>query len=151
MSTLTLSGDKALRRPVSDVWPRLVDLPFLVNCLPDLHAITSVDSQTAEAVLRPGFSFARSEMQLKIEKIEEVPPKSARFNFATKGIGSSSLVEARFDLVERDRGCLIQWSADVVQLGGLLKAVPSGLIQGGAEKVINDLLSRIEHKLNAAT
>ena len=51
-------------------------------------------------------------------------------------------------LVESNAGCTIQWSADVQQLGGLLKAVPAGLIQAGAERVINDLLANVEKKLN---
>ncbi len=144
---LSLSGEKNIPTTAAAVYPRLIDLQFLVECLPDLQSIKSVQGNHAEAVLRPGFSFARSEMQLRIEKVEVVPPTSARYSFATKGIGSSSLVEARFQLVDRDGGCTIKWSADVQQLGGLLKAVPTGLIQAGAEKVINDLLSRIESRL----
>ena len=132
---------------VAVVFPRLVDMPFLVDCLPDLHVIKSVQATRAEATLRPGFSFARSEMHLTIEKVEESPPSAARFTFATKGIGSSSIVEARFQLTDNADGCSIQWVADVRQLGGLLKAVPSGLIQAGAERVINDLLTRIEQRL----
>ncbi len=144
---LTLNGEKNMPLNAAVVYPRLVDLQFLVDCLPDLQSVKAVQDTHAEAVLRPGFSFARSEMQLRIEKLDEVPPTSARYSFATKGIGSSSLVEARFQLVDRDGGCTIQWSADVQQLGGLLKAVPAGLIQAGAERVINDLLSRIEQRL----
>lgn len=148
---ITLQDEKQLTWPIAEVWPRLVDLQFLVDCLPDLHAIKSVQNTQAEVVLRPGFSFARSEMQLKIDKVEAIPQISARFSFATKGIGSSSLVEARFQLVECAGRCAIRWSADVQQLGGLLKAVPTGLIQAGAERVINDLLANVERKLGTPT
>jgi carbon monoxide dehydrogenase subunit G len=148
---LTLQGEKRLNQSLAEVWPRLTSLQFLVECLPDLHAIKSIHDMRAEAVLRPGFSFARSEMQLQIDKVEVSPPTSAQFTFATKGIGSSSLVDARFRLVDGDSGCAVHWSADVRQLGGLLKAVPAGLIQAGAERVINDLLGKIEQRLNEPT
>ena len=148
---LTLNGEKRLKWPAAEIWPKLVNLQFLVDCLPDLHAIKSMHDSQAEVVLRPGFSFARSEMQLKIEKLEETPPTTACFSFATKGIGSSSLVEARFHLVDGGGGCTIQWTADVQQLAGLLKAVPTGLIQAGAERVINELLANVETRLSQTT
>lgn len=148
---LKLNGTKQFSQTAAVVWPKLIDMQFLVDCLPDLQTVKSVTGDHAEAVLRPGFSFARTEMQLAIDQVEVTPPTAATFKFATKGIGSSSQVEARFQLLERDAGSEIQWSAEVQHLGGLLKAVPSGLIQGGAEKVINDLLSRIEQRLESIT
>lgn len=144
---MNLTGQKIFRQTSSELWPRLSDMSFLVACLPDLHAIKSVAGKVAEVTLRPGFSFARSEIQLRIDLVELSPPASARFRFSTKGIGSNSIVAARFQLVDQNDGCVTQWEASIVQLGGLLKAVPSGLIQAGAEKVITDLLNNIDANL----
>jgi carbon monoxide dehydrogenase subunit G len=144
---LTLTGDKPLPVGRADAFPKLADLRFLVECLPDLHAVKSASESAAEATLRPGFSFARGEMHLTAERGEVTPPTSATFRLATKGIGTSSQVEATFQLGENEGGSLLTWTVEVKQLGGLLKAVPSGLIRGGAERVIGDLLTRVEQRL----
>jgi carbon monoxide dehydrogenase subunit G len=142
-----MEGEKSLLQGREQVFAKLTDLQFLVNCLPDLHQVKDVKEKTAAAVLRPGFSFARGEMQLTIEKVEETPPLSARFLLKSKAIGSSSEVETTFSLSATDAGTVLHWKAEVKQLGGLLKAVPRGLIQGGAQRVIEELLGNVEKKL----
>jgi uncharacterized protein len=142
-----MEGEKSLLQGREQVYAKLTDLQFLVSCLPDLHQVKEVKEKTAAAVLRPGFSFARGELQLTVEKLEENPPVSARYLLKSKAIGSTSEVETIFSLSETDAGTVLHWKAEVKQLGGLLKAVPSGLIQGGAQRVITELLGKVEKKL----
>ena len=144
---LHMEGEKAFPQGPHQLYAKLTDLQFLVRCLPDLHEVKEVQEKTATAVLRPGFSFVRGEMQLTIEKLEETPATSAKFSLKTKGIGTSSEVETTFTLAEAGTGTALRWTSDVKQLGGLLKAVPAGLIQGGAQRVIADFLANVEKKL----
>jgi carbon monoxide dehydrogenase subunit G len=41
----------------------------------------------------------------------------------------------------------VQWRSEVKSLGGLLKMVPSGLIRGAAQKVIEDGWAGVAQKL----
>jgi carbon monoxide dehydrogenase subunit G len=66
-------------------------------------------------------------------------PASLKFSQKSKGIGSSSEVETALDLSPCEQGTKVAWRAEVKSLGGLLKMVPSGLIRGAAQKVIEDV------------
>jgi carbon monoxide dehydrogenase subunit G len=145
---LRFEGEKHFQQNRELVYLKLTELPFLVRCLPDLHEVKEVKEKTAAAILRPGFSFARGEMHLNVEKLEETPTSSARYSMKTKGIGSSSHVETAFSLSDTAGGTLVRWTAEVKDLGGLLKAAPAGLLQGAAQRVINDLLTNIERRLS---
>lgn len=141
---LHLEGDKTFAHPVPHVWKRLVDLTFLVQSIPDVAEVKEVSDRSAALVLRPGFSFIRGELHLTLEKQEETVNASARFLAKTKGIGTSSEVLATFSLAEAGCGTAMHWVADIQQLGGLLKAVPRGLIQAAAQRVIGDVLAGVE-------
>jgi carbon monoxide dehydrogenase subunit G len=148
---LHLEGDKEFAQPREAVWAKLTDLTFLVQCIPDVTEVKEVTADTATVVQQVGFAFVRGSIELTIAKVEATPPAAARFRFTGKGIGTSSTVETAFRLEAKDGGSALHWSADVVQLGGLLKAVPQGLLHGAAQKIIGDLLKRIEEKLGAST
>jgi carbon monoxide dehydrogenase subunit G len=143
-----LEGDKTFPQSRQLVYTKLTDLQFLVKCLPDLHEVKEVKEKTVSAILRPGFAFVRGEMHLTVEKLEETNWSAARYVLKTKGIGSSSEVETTFKLSDQGTATLVRWTVEVKQLGGLLKATPSGLIQGAAQRVVTDLLTNIERKLS---
>ena len=67
-----------------------------------------------------------------------------------QGIGSSSTVEASFAFSPTATGTRVHWVAEVKELGGLLKMIPSGLIRGAAQKVIGDAWNLIDAKLQSA-
>jgi carbon monoxide dehydrogenase subunit G len=58
-------------------------------------------------------------------------------------------VEGSLTLKPHGDGTRIHWTADVKELGGLLKAIPRGLIQAAAQKVIGDVLNAVEAKVAA--
>jgi carbon monoxide dehydrogenase subunit G len=144
-----LEGTRDFPVPLVQVWEKLSDVRFLTRCVPDVAEVKEATETKASLVIRPGFSFVRGELQLTLEKIDETPPLIARVRAKSKGVGSTSEVEAAFCLEERPNGTRLHWSAEVQQLGGLLKAVPQGLIQGGAQRVIEDLVKGIERNLAA--
>lgn len=140
-------GEKQFALPPRDLWPKLSDLQFLVQCLPDVAEVRDVQDKTATLIVRPGLSFMRGELQLVMEKSEEKPPSSAKLALRTKGIGSNSEVVSSIHLLEQAGGTLVRWQAEITQLGGLLKMVPKGLIQGAAQQIINDVMNNVEAKL----
>jgi carbon monoxide dehydrogenase subunit G len=140
-------GDQDFRQPPAELFARLTDARFLVQCIPDVESVTQAEGERAALVLRPGFAFVRGTLEVTLELMEAMQPESARWRLTSKGIGSSSEVEAALALAEQDGGTRVHWTAEVVSLGGLLKMVPSGLIRGAAEKVVNDVWAAIEAKL----
>jgi carbon monoxide dehydrogenase subunit G len=147
---LHLEGERQFPQTTSQVWSKLADIGFLVKCIPDVAEVKEVTERTASLILRPGFSFIRGELQLTLEKVDETRDQAASFLARTKGIGSTTLVEAAFTLAAQSEATQVKWSANVKELGGLLKAVPRGLIQAAAQKVINDLLAGVERQMAAA-
>ena len=102
---------------------------------------------TAQCSVRPGFSFARGSLDVTMSVQSRQPTTNIAFLLASKGIGSSADVSAALTLSSVDDKTKVAWTASVVKLGGLLKAVPSGLIRGAAQKVIDDVWAGIEAKL----
>jgi carbon monoxide dehydrogenase subunit G len=144
---LHFEGDKDFSHPPAQVWAKLSDARFLVQCIPGAEAVSQAEADRAACTIRPGFAFVRGTLDVALEVAERKPESWVRLLLHSKGIGSSSEVEAVLALAEQDKGCRVHWTADVKQLGGLLKAVPSGLIRAAAQKVIADVLAAVEAKL----
>ena len=60
-----------------------------------------------------------------------------------------SPAERGLALTPQDSGTRVHWTADVKDLGGLLKAVPRGLVQAAAQKVIADAWEAAARQLAA--
>lgn len=144
---IKLQGQREYAVSADILWGKLSDLQFLVDCVPDKHDPKLVSPTKAEMIIRPNIAFLKGELTLVMEKTAETPPTAATLTLSTKGIGSTSTVVAQFEVQPAPGGSQLIWSAEVTQLGGLLKAVPKGFIQGAAQKQINDLLTSLETKL----
>ncbi len=144
---LHFEGDKQFPQAPPDLWARLSDARFLVQCIPDVQTVTHAEPTAAAFVLRPGFSFARGNLDTLLRIEEAVPDRSVRVVVESRGIGSRSTVEAVLTLAPGDDGTRLHWSAAIRELGGLLKMVPQGLIRAAAQKVIADVWASIEAHL----
>jgi carbon monoxide dehydrogenase subunit G len=140
-------GDQDFRQEPAELFGKLTDARFLVQCIPDVESVTSVEADRAALVVRPGFAFVRGTLELTLRVADTVAPTSARLLMTSKGIGSSSEVEAVLTLGPHEGGTRVHYTAEVKSLGGLLKMVPSGLIRGAAEKVVGDLWSAVAARL----
>jgi carbon monoxide dehydrogenase subunit G len=146
---LRFEGNKDFPRPPADVWAKLSDPRFLVGCVPDVETVKEQAADRAAFVVRPGFAFVRGTLDVELRVLEAAAPSSARLRAQSKGIGSTSAVEATLSLSPQGAGTRVHWAAEVKELGGLLKMVPSGLIQGAAQKVIGDVWAAVESRLAA--
>ncbi len=140
-------GERSFAMRLDDVWPKLSDAAFLARCVPEAALKGEPEHDRAQYTVRPGFSFARGTLDVTMEILERHAPESVRFRLTSKGIGSSSVVESALKLTADGDATRVAWSAEVTQLGGLLKMVPSGLIRGAAQKVIEDVWDGIAKSL----
>jgi carbon monoxide dehydrogenase subunit G len=145
---LRFEGDRDFARPPAEVWAKLTDPQFLVACIPDVQTVKAVGPDHADLVLRPGFAFVRGTLDINLKLVDPVPPSSAKVRILGKGIGSSSDVEATLVLAPAGDGTRVHWAVEIKELGGLLKMIPSGLIRGAAEKVVNDAWAGVTAKLS---
>jgi carbon monoxide dehydrogenase subunit G len=146
---LHFEGIKDLPHSPDAVWSKLRSAGFLVQSIPGVESVKQTGSEVASCVIRPGFSFVRGTLEVTIQIAEATQPTMVRLAIASKSIGSSSQVDARINISGQDSGTRVEWSADVTELGGLLKAVPQGLLKASAQKVIGDVWSGVESKLAA--
>lgn len=142
-------GEKDFPQPPAELWAKLSDARFLVQCIPDVESVTEQGPDHAALVLRPGFSFVRGTLEVTLRVVDAVAPTAARYLLVSKGIGSSSDVEATIALAPEGTGTRVHWTAEVKALGGLLKMVPAGLVRGAAQKVVHDAWAAVEAKLAA--
>jgi carbon monoxide dehydrogenase subunit G len=144
---LHFEGDEAFPQTPTDLYARLSDARFLVQCLPDVESVSHAEAQSASGVLRPGFSFVRGTLEMHLQVVPLTPEKAIQVQVRTKGVGTTSAVEARLTFIPKDDGTQLHWVADVRELGGLLKAVPQGLLKAAAQKVIADVWKGVQNRL----
>jgi carbon monoxide dehydrogenase subunit G len=145
---LRFEGDKNFRQTPETVWARLTDPAFLIGCVPDVERVIRAESDEAAFVVRPGLAFVRGHLEVTGKLRDKVAPTAVHYDVHSKGIGSSSVVAVALTLAAADTGTRVHWSAEIKELGGLLKLVPGGLIRGAAQKVISELWNAIEKKIN---
>jgi uncharacterized protein len=144
-----LEGDKDFPLGQAALYAKLSDAQWLASCVPGMVSIKDTSAEAATLVLRPGFSFVRGTLEVTLRRLEATPETALRYEILGKGIGSTSTVVAALTLATQDAGSRVHWVADIVNLGGLLKAIPQGLVKASAERVILDTWAAIEAKLKA--
>jgi carbon monoxide dehydrogenase subunit G len=144
---MLFEGDRDFPMQPADLWTKLRDARFLVQCIPDATPgeVSTIDRATC--TVRPGFAFVRGSLDVTLAVTEAIEEKLLRLLLTSKGIGSSSDVETALTFAAHDGGTRVHWKAEVKRLGGLLKAVPAGLIRGAAQKVIEDVWVSVAERL----
>ena len=145
--SLRFEGDRTFSVPPAQLWPKLRDAAFLVHCIPDATIQGQPERDRAQCTVKPGLSFARGSLEVTVQILDAQEPTALRFALISKGVGNNSEVETALTLSPHDGGTQVHWAAEVKQLGGLLKMMPSGLIRGAAQKVIEDVWKGIERQV----
>jgi carbon monoxide dehydrogenase subunit G len=144
---MQFEGDREMQLGSRAAWQKLSDARFLITCVPDVESVAESHADRAVCTIRPGFAFVRGSLELTLQVVESEPESSIRLLLHTKGIGSSSDVEVKLTFTPQDQGTGIHWVVEVKSLGGLLRAVPPGLVKAAAQKVIADVWSAVDEKM----
>ena len=146
---MQFQGERTLAVPIDIVYSRLTDATYLTSCIPDATPVGTPTADVAQCSVRPNLSFARGNLDVAIKVILRQPNAASKFMLTSKGIGSGADVEANLTFSSDGDQTKIAWTAAIVKLNGLLKMVPAGLIRGAAQKIIDDVWTRIDAKLSA--
>lgn len=144
---MQFDGDQAFSLSPAELFAKLRDARFLLDCVPDVEEVTLSDLDSAVFRIKPGFSFVRGSLDITLKVMEATDPTSIRYLVHGKGIGASNDVEAALAISANGSGASVRWTAEVKNLTGLLKMVPKGLIKASAQKVILDMWGIIGSKL----
>jgi carbon monoxide dehydrogenase subunit G len=147
--SMQFGGEETFAAPIERVYQLLTDLDGLPASIPDLASSKRLPDGTLEAVVRPGFSFLRGTMKLKIALDELTPPTNATMRIDGSGIGVSMKVASRMKLEPLADGAQtkLSWTADVTDLKGLVATVSPGLVKAAADQVLQSGWAAVHAKL----
>ncbi|MFO0865113.1 MAG: SRPBCC domain-containing protein [Gemmataceae bacterium] len=140
---MRFEGSLLLPRTIADVWPLLSDCRWLIQRLPDRTSESLLAEDHAKAVIRPGFSFVRGTLDVELRRRMSEPQSELEYVAASRSVGTRAELTTRMHLNAEDDATRMEWSVEITELGGLLKAVPSGLIRAAAQKAIDDVLANV--------
>ena len=141
-------GVETFALPVSTVFAKLSDAGFLAGCLAGA-TVGLATPDKAEWKVRPKLAFLSGALDTTAAVTAREPDARADYQIHAKGIGASSSVAAVLTFAPTADGCTVSWTGDITARTGLLKLVPSSLIEGSAKKVIADVWADIRKKLAA--
>lgn len=155
MAVLQFGGEERFVAAPEKVYALLTDLDGLGASIPDLVSAQRVDERTLNCTVRPGFSFLRGTMKLKITLDELTPPpenvpSKATLRIDSQGIGVAMKVVSRMTLEPDGTGTKLTWSADVPEMKGLVATVSPGLVKAAAEQVIRHGWKQMHERLGEA-
>jgi uncharacterized protein len=139
-------GDRSFPMPVAEVAARLSDAGFLANCLPEA-TVSEATPDKAAWKIRPKLAFLTGSLNVEMTTTGREAGKSASFKVFAKALGASSTVTSTLTFAEAGTGTAVHWIGDLIEVTGLLKMVPKGLLQSSAQKVIDDVWNAVAAKL----
>ena len=98
----------------------LTDLDGVASLIPDLVSSQRSGPNTLECVVRPGFSFLRGTLKLKIEVADLQPPQRATMLVAASGIGVTMRIESNLQIDPAPAGSQLTWAVRIVEMKGLV-------------------------------
>ncbi|MGF1583488.1 MAG: SRPBCC domain-containing protein [Gemmataceae bacterium] len=145
---MKFEGDMEFTQDITTLWPKLSDLTYLAYCIPDSKDFKDVSETTAACKVKPSFSFASATLNVSIERVQAEVEKLLEYRMGGKGVGISNEILSTLMFESSDSGgTRVHWTAEITKLGGLLKAVPKGLIEGAAKSVIGQIWDQVAEKI----
>ncbi|HMJ80752.1 MAG TPA: carbon monoxide dehydrogenase subunit G [Candidatus Dormibacteraeota bacterium] len=135
--------------PRHKVWAFLIDPQQVGSCGPGVESIEVVDETHFRARAKVGVGFISARFTINLEMAELVPPERA--TIVAHGQAPGSAVDATAGMALAELGpdrTRMDWSAEV-NISGTIASVGARLIQGTAEKMINQTFGCIRTKLEA--
>lgn len=146
---LQFAGEEHFDVGCEELYARLTDLESMTRFVPGMESTRPAGEGKLIGIARPGFSFVRGKLELAMEVFDKEPPRSARMRVHGKGIGNEVEVESKLELEPvPGGGTRLVWSAEVTKLGGLLRSVSKGLIQGAARTLVEHTWSKLRAELS---
>jgi carbon monoxide dehydrogenase subunit G len=145
---LKIEMSSVVPAPPARVFAALVDPAVLLRAIPGCESLTTVSPGVYEATMRIGVAGLKGTYTGKASVRDERPPSALTLAFDGKGgpgfvRGSAAIALAA---EQGDTATRVACDADV-QVGGVIAAVGSRLIQAAATKMADDFFRRLSDAL----
>jgi carbon monoxide dehydrogenase subunit G len=141
---ITTSG--AVNADRARVFEALTDPAILVHAIPGCESLTSAGPDEYEATLKIGIAGLKGTFTGRAAIRNRQPPDSLTLTFEGKGGPGFVRGSADIRLTEADSATRIDSVADV-QVGGVMAAVGSRLVEAAARKLADDFFRHLSREL----
>jgi hypothetical protein len=124
------------------VFAALVDPDVLRRCIPGCESLTASGAEAYEAILKIGVAGLKGRYAGKAAIRDRQPPGSLTLSFEGKGGPGFVRGSAAIALTEEGTGTRIVCESDV-QVGGLIAAVGSRLVEAASKKLADDFFKQL--------
>ena len=149
---LHFEGTEQIPASPAEVFAYLADPARLARALPE-HEVTAESDDAATWKVRPKFAFMAGTLDTTATVLDRSADRQdVSYLIVSTGVGSSSTMQTRLIVspaADDGVGCQVRWTGDLIELGGLLKMVPRGMLQNAAFKTITDLWAAVRKDLVA--
>jgi len=137
-----------IQAPRDAVFAALIDPAVLQRTIPGCESFKAVGDDDYEAVLRMGVAGLKGTYTGTAQIREKHPPESLRLSFAGKGGPGFVRGSAVVRLSEDDGFTVVASEADV-QVGGVIAAIGSRLIEAAARKLSDDFFNQLAREIRS--
>jgi uncharacterized protein len=131
------------------VFAALVDPAILQRCIPGCEALVEVGPDTYEATLKIGVAGLKGTYTGKATIQDKQPPQSLTLTFAGKGAPGFVRGTAAIALTPDGGATRVATDADV-QVGGLIAAVGSRLVEATSRKLADEFFGALARQLTGS-
>jgi carbon monoxide dehydrogenase subunit G len=147
MNSLSVTFDIA--QPPDRVFAALTDPAILQRCIPGCEELKPIGGDVYEARLRIGVAGLKGTYSGRAELRDKRPPESFALVFDGKGTPGFVRGTAAIRIVPVDSGARVTSDAQV-QVGGLIAAVGSRLVDAAARKLAAEFFQQLAIEMGAA-
>lgn len=136
--------------PPARVFDALIDPDVLRRCIPGCESLVAAGDDVYEATLKVGVAGLNGTYGGKATIREKQPPDSLTLAFEGKGGPGFVRGSAAIRLAPEDGGTRVNCDADV-QVGGLIAAVGSRLVEAASRKLADDFFRQLSVEIASHT
>jgi uncharacterized protein len=130
------------------VFAALVDPVILQRCIPGCESLVEIGPDVYEATMKVGVAGLKGTYKGKATIRDRQPPNALTLAF--EGKGGPGFMRGTAAIVLTADGDTTRVASDAeVQVGGLIAAVGSRLVESAAKKLADDFFSRLASELQA--
>jgi carbon monoxide dehydrogenase subunit G len=146
---MKLSGTYSIPAPRDRVFASITDPAVLQRVIDGCEKMVKTGEDTYDAHLKIGLAGLKGSYVGKIELQDKHPPESYTLLISGKGAPGFVRGTARIQLEDKNGQTDLRCEADA-QVGGLIAAVGSRLIEAAAKKMMDEFFRKLAEQLKTA-
>jgi carbon monoxide dehydrogenase subunit G len=144
---MKLKISNVIRADRDRVYAALIDPAVLRQAIPGCESLTPIGDDSYEATLKIGVAGLKGTYAGKASIRDQHPPDSLTLTFEGKGSPGFVRGSSAIALAPEEAATRVSADADV-QVGGLIAAVGSRLVEAAAKKLADDFFRQLSEQLS---